>query len=271
MNTIINPIIAEGIGLMTGLPSRVEIKPAETKGIRFYSKGSIVPVTANYKNVVSTDNCVVLSNQSSQVRLIEHFMSACAFCGIDSLDVYTDFAEMPIFDGSAKKWVELFNEAGFKKVDSISVEFKKTVCIEEGNATISLIPSDTFKISYMINFNHPDLSNRWIQFDLNSNFNEFIEARTFGYFKDLEKFQQMGLALGVNVDNTIGLTDCGYTTELRSKYEPLKHKVLDIIGDLHLSGFNPLGFKAHIFVQNAGHKSHVMFAKLLAECIGEES
>ncbi|MEI7475519.1 MAG: UDP-3-O-acyl-N-acetylglucosamine deacetylase [bacterium] len=270
MKTINNPIIAEGFGLMTGQPSKVEIKPSLTKGIKFYSKGSEIPVIANYKSVVSTDNCTVIANQSSQARLIEHFMAACAISGINSLEVFTDFPEMPIFDGSAKKWIELFNEAGLNHSEVSEITFDKPLYLQDGNAVISLIPADSFKVSYMINFDHSELKNRWMEFNLNSDKTEIIEARTFGYLKDLEKFQQMGLALGVNIENTIGLTEDGYTTELRSEYEPLKHKVLDIIGDLFLSGYNPLGFKCHILAQNAGHKSHVMFSKLIAECLGEE-
>ncbi len=99
------------------------------------------------------------------------------------------------------------------------------------------------------------------------NLNEIVEARTFGYLKDLETFQKMGLSKGVTIDNTVGMTDeGGFTTELRSKYEPNKHKILDIIGDLYLTGINPLKIKANIIVKEAGHALHIEAAKLLKNC-----
>ena len=105
-----------------------------------------------------------------------------------------------------------------------------------------------------------DTSYNWT---IDDSYFEIYEARTFGYLKDLERFQEAGLALGVSIDNTVGLTETGYTTELRSKFEPIKHKILDLIGDLYLSGINPLDLKAHIVAREAGHRIHVEFAKIL--------
>ena len=100
-----------------------------------------------------------------------------------------------------------------------------------------------------------------------NNIQEIIEARTFGYLKDLERFQAAGYSKGVTIENTVGLTDDGYTTELRSIYEPVKHKVLDIIGDLYLTGFNPLKINANILVKEAGHAIHVQVAKELKKVL----
>lgn len=119
----------------------------------------------------------------------------------------------------------------------------------------------------MVNFNHKDLSQRWVNFTKNTDKKEIIEARTFGYLKDLEKIQAMGLAKGVNIENTVGLTDDGYTTELRSLYEPAKHKILDLIGDFMLTGFNPLSMNAMIIAKEAGHFLHVETAKKMNNLI----
>ena len=97
------------------------------------------------------------------------------------------------------------------------------------------------------------------------NLEEIIEARTFGYLKDLETFQKMGYSKGVTIENTVGLTDDGYTTELRSEFEPIKHKILDIIGDLYLTGTNPLKLNAKILVKEAGHFLHTECAKIVKE------
>ena len=102
------------------------------------------------------------------------------------------------------------------------------------------------------------------------NLNEIIEARTFGYLSDLEKFQAMGYSKGVTIDNTVGLKDDGtYTVPLRSEFEPVKHKILDIIGDLYLTGYNPLKMRANILVKEAGHGYHIQCAKLLKQALNK--
>ena len=117
-------------------------------------------------------------------------------------------------------------------------------------------------ITYAVNYNHPDLKNRWVNLNQDTNMNEIVEARTFGYLKDLETFQKMGISKGVTIENTVGMTeDGGYTTQLRSEFEPAKHKILDIIGDLYLTGVNPLELNANIFAKEAGHALHIQFAK----------
>ena len=98
---------------------------------------------------------------------------------------------------------------------------------------------------------------------------EIIEARTFGFLKDLETFQKLGFAQGVTYENTIGLKDSGYTTQLRSADEPIKHKILDLIGDLYLSGVNPLRLKAQILVKEAGHTVHLKAAKELIKQVNK--
>jgi len=250
---------------MSGLDCNVNIFPSKEKGIKFYIISAKTPVIANYKSVVSTDNCVTLANhEGARVILVEHFMAACAFAGIDSLDVCIDSPELPILDGSSVEWYKLFIDAGIDATTNIEqTTFKKPVGISDKKTDLALIPAEEFKITYCVDFDHPELQNRWIYFNLSQNKDRIIEARTFGYLKDLEKFQQAGMALGVTVENTVGLTDDGYTTELRSEYEPIKHKILDLIGDLYLSGLNPLGFNAHIIAKDAGHRMHAEFAKLI--------
>ena len=240
MKTLKSNLKLQGAGLMFAAPVEIEIKPSDKKGIRFHIQDGIVE--ACVENVVSTEHCVVLADVQNgakhKIALVEHFMAACAICEIDALDVYfsSQGFEMPIFDGSALVWVEKFNEVGFIGESDEVAKLNKPITFEKDNIALSLIPSqnDT-KITYAVNFNHPDLNNRWITLEQEKNINEIIEARTFGYLKDLERFQAAGYSKGVTIENTVGLTDDGYTTELRSIYEPVKHKVLDIIGDLYLT------------------------------------
>jgi len=268
MTTIKKEIKISGKTLMTGKECSVTLFPSNNKGIRFFAQGCEQPVIASPFNVFSTENCTALGNENCKIMLVEHFMAACAFAGVDSLDVCLSYFEMPILDGSALNWFELFQEAGIEKLlTNQALEIKESVFYSENKTTIAIIPSEEFKITYCIDFEHPDLKNKWISWNLSENITQILEARTFGYLKDLEKFQKMGLALGVSPENTVGLTDSGYTTELRSEYEPIKHKILDLIGDLNLQSFNPLNLKAHIIAKEAGHKSHVELAKKLTKIL----
>ena len=187
--------------------------------------------------------------------------------GIDNAYIKCSNPELPIMDGSAKAWVEAMKKEGIANQTQIeAVEFEKPITYQDGNTLIALIPSDSFKVTYLVDFEHKDLKNRWVTFEPEKNDDEIITARTFGYLKDLEKFHAMGIALGADLENTVGLKDDGtYTCDLRCEFESAKHKILDIIGDLHLTGKNPLGFKAHIIAKLAGHKSHVEFAKKIME------
>jgi UDP-3-O-[3-hydroxymyristoyl] N-acetylglucosamine deacetylase len=135
-----------------------------------------------------------------------------------------------------------------------------------GKTSLVILPDKELNITYSVNYDHPDLRGKWVSYNKPD---EIIEARTFGFYKDLKKFQALGFAKGVTFDNTVGLTDNSYTTDLRSELEPAKHKILDLIGDLHLAGVNPLNLKAQILVKEAGHAVHIKAAKMLKDKLKE--
>ena len=270
MKTVKSKVVAQGNGLMTNLRADVEICPnvsGKKEGIRFFINDKMIE--AKTSNVVSCEHCVVLANvetgADAKIALIEHFMAACAICGIDNLDVHfkSDGFEIPIMDGSAKYWVELFNSVGYQGEQALVKPVSNHFVFSYNNSMIVLMPNQgKTTITYAVNYDHPDLKNRWVNLNQDENLNEIIEARTFGFLRDLETFQKMGYSKGVTIENTVGLTDDGgYTTELRSEFEPAKHKILDIIGDLYLTGVNPLALNANIFVKEAGHALHIQFAK----------
>ncbi|MBQ8634525.1 UDP-3-O-acyl-N-acetylglucosamine deacetylase [bacterium] len=272
MKTVKSSFKLSGAGLMFAAPVELTIKPSDKKGIRFFINDGVVE--ANVNNVVSTEHCVVLADiangAKNKIALVEHFMAACAIAEIDALDVYFESQgfEMPIFDGSAKIWIEEFNKIGFDGTSQTVKPLNEPVTFQKEHSSIVLLPSNNkTSITYSVNFNHPDLNNRWVTLNQDLNLNEIIEARTFGYLKDLEKFQAAGYSKGVTIENTVGLTDDSYTTELRSKYEPAKHKILDIIGDLYLTGYNPLKINANILVKEAGHAYHCQIAKNLKQTL----
>lgn len=267
MNTIIKEAQISSVSLMSGLESSVTLFPSEQKGIRFFLGGK--SVEADIDNVVSTEHCTVIGNSDIKVALIEHFMAACAICNIDSLDVCLNHYEVPILDGSSKEWVELFESAGIQGSDETKYNVEVPVQYINGKTHLIVLPSDKFNLTYSVNFNHPELAQKWVSMDTTT-FKEITSARTFGYLKDLEMLQKAGYAKGVTVDNTVGLTEDGYTTELRSTLEPVKHKMLDLIGDFYLTGFNPLNLNAEIIVKEAGHAVHTKVAKILKDKIIEE-
>jgi UDP-3-O-acyl N-acetylglucosamine deacetylase len=268
VTTILHEIEATGNSLMKNRQSCVRILPSSEGVIRFFIENSFEPVILDIDNVDSTNHCIVLGHKKHKIMLTEHFTAACAFCGIDSLDVHVAKTEMPIFDGSAKKWVELFKQAGIEKQKNKQEFFtiKEPIYYLNGKTHLIILPDEELNITYGVNYAHPDLQNRWVSFD-KKNVQEIIEARTFGFLKDLKKFQLFGFARGVTYENTVGLTDDGYTTELRSQFEPVRHKILDLIGDLYLCGVNPLNLKAQIIAKEAGHAVHIKVAKILKEVI----
>ena len=276
MATIKDEIKTSGKSLMKNKMCDVVIKPSHEGAIRIFSKGSDTPFNVCIENLYSTDHCVTLCSKEHRtllgdykykVMLCEHFIAACAICGIDSIDVYLSETEMPIFDGSAKVWVELFKGAGIDKGVNRGVNIDQYTISEpvyylNGKTSLVILPDKENRITYAVNYDHPDLRNRWVTLDP-KNLDEIIEARTFGFYKDLQKYQALGFAKGVTIDNTVGLKDDGYTTELRSELEPVKHKILDLIGDLYLTGVSPLNIKAQIIVKEAGHAVHTKVAQIL--------
>ena len=266
MTTILSEIDISGNSLMKNRQSCVRILPSESGKIRFFVENSTEPIILDVDSVDSTNHCVVLKHKKSKIMLTEHFSAACAFLGIDSLDVYVSKSEMPILDGSSQKWVELFKKAGIENSKKEFFTLSEPIYYLNGKTHLIILPDEELNITYAVNYDHPDLKNRWVSFD-KKNLQEIIEARTFGFLKDLKKFQLFGFARGVSYENTIGLNGDGYTTELLSQYEPVKHKILDLIGDLYLTGVNPLNLKAQIIVKEAGHAVHIKVAKILKEKI----
>ena len=285
MTTILKEITIQGHGLMKNKPCSVKFFPSTSGKIRYFinkegsadisrddleklcKDGKTEPFEAEVDNVLSTDHCVVLGNKKHKAMLTEHLTAALAFCGIDSIDIYMTEEEVPALDGSSKQWVELFEKAGIEKH---FFEKKKTYTVKEpvyyinGKTSLVVLPSDELYISYAVNYEHPDLNRRWVSYNPKQK-EEIIEARTFGFYKDLKKFQMLGFARGVNIDNTLGLQDEGYTSPLKSDLEPVKHKILDLIGDFYLTGVNPLNLKCQILVKEAGHAVHVKTARMLKD------
>lgn len=260
-----------GNGLMKNKPCEVTLFPSTSGQIRYFVKDKS-SFTATTDNVIATDHCVVLGDKKSKAMLTEHLSAALAFCHIDSVDICMTEEEVPILDGSALKWVEAIKEAGTDKPFFAKEKFytvKEPVYYLNGKTSLVILPSDDLFMSYAVNYNHPDCVRKFINYNPKNKY-EIIEARTFGFYHDLKKYQMLGFAQGVTQENTVGFTDeGGYTTTLRSENEPIKHKMLDLIGDLYLTGINPLNMRCQILAKEAGHAVHVKVAKMLKDKLVE--
>lgn len=277
MQTSVNiPIHVAGIGVITGKPVEVEILPAEPgHGIVFYIDGqSAIP--ARLEAIAHLDRGVTLANREGKtLSIVEHFLCAASLAGLSDLKVSVKGApEMPILDGSAQDWLKLFARHFEFQRPKPSHELAGAVFYRH-NADIVLyaVPDTHFKITYSVDFQHPDLNGRWVRWDSQKDNPALIStACTFGYLNELPALQSRGLALGANLENSLGLLEKGgYSRPLRHEDEPIYHKALDLIGDLSLSGVNPLSLKAHVFAINAGHSSHAPFAKRLRKALSASS
>lgn len=270
MATLQKKVEISGNTLMKNYECDVVLLPSDTGEIRIYLDNTNEYIIANLDNVVSTDHCVVLGNKDKrtllggykyEVMLCEHFMAACSFLNINSLDVHISKPEFPILDGSAKEWVQAFKDVGITKEKQQLYTVKEPVYYLNGKTSLVVLPDKELTLSYAVNYDFPDLVRQWVAFDSKKS-NEIIEARTFGFYKDLKKYQMLGFAKGANINNTLGLMDDGsYSVNLRSNKEPIKHKILDLFGDFYLTGVSILNMRAQILVKEAGHAVHVKLAK----------
>lgn len=267
MVTLKKEVKISGNGLMKNKPCEVTLFPSTSGQIRYFVKDKD-SFTADVDNVLATDHCVVMGTKKARAMLTEHLSAALAFCHIDSVDICMSEEEVPILDGSSLQWVEAFKQAGIDRPLLAREKFytvREPVYYINGKTSLVILPSDNLFMSYAVNYDHPDLTRKFVNFNPKNKY-EIIEARTFGFYRDLKKYQMLGFAQGVTQENTVGLTDeGGYTTELRSENEQIKHKMLDLIGDLYLTGVNPLNLRCQILAKEAGHAVHIKTAKMLKE------
>jgi UDP-3-O-[3-hydroxymyristoyl] N-acetylglucosamine deacetylase len=274
--TLQSEVLVKGIGLHSGKQVSLRLIPAEVNtGLIFIhnvkNKKSIIPVSLNY--VVDTSNAVTLGDGMRIVQTVEHILAALHTRGITDLIMEIDSNEIPIMDGSSREFIKLIDSVGLKtyKEEVEPIRIQNPIWVVDGDKYLVVLPSDTLKVTYHIDFKHPLLKGQSITMDLNEEVmvNEILPARTFGFLRDVEALQSRGLALGGSLENAIVLTDDGYlNTDLRYENECVRHKVLDLIGDLSIIGRPILG---HIIASKAGHALDVSMGKLIMSKItGDE-
>jgi UDP-3-O-[3-hydroxymyristoyl] N-acetylglucosamine deacetylase len=260
-----------GHGLITGESVTVEIDQGPAGQGIVFDFGEKGQIPARLESVVHTDRGVTLANRQGQtLSIVEHFLCACSLAGVKDLTVKVDGApELPILDGSAQQWMEMLSDV-FQPHVPAPIALKQAVFYRhDEHICLYAVPSTHFKVSYAVDFDHTGLKIRWAKWDSREDdVRQIAAARTFGFVRELPLLQAQGLGKGVRPDNTLGMTDeGGYTDALRFDDEPVFHKVLDFMGDMTLSGLNPLGIQAHFFAINAGHGSHTAFARKLLRAL----
>ncbi|OGD12217.1 MAG: UDP-3-O-[3-hydroxymyristoyl] N-acetylglucosamine deacetylase [Candidatus Aminicenantes bacterium RBG_13_62_12] len=265
--TLAAPARFSGVGAHTGKFVRVVLEPSDVGRVVFRRRDLDSLVVAVDPARSGARNCTLLSGEGACVRTVEHLLAALLMCGIDSAEVELDGEEVPILDGSALPLVRIIREAGKSPLaDSRRVlVLAKPLALEEGPASIVLEPSGGFEISYSIEYRHPLIGEQRVSFRLDEDTfrTQIAPARTFGFLKDAEKLRAKGLALGSSLENTVVLDDERVVNPpLRFPDEFVRHKVLDLVGDLALLGA-PL--RTRVSAVRAGHDLHLRAVRALHE------
>ncbi len=260
--TLRRSVACAGIGLHSGNKVTLALRPAPADyGIRFRRTDLGIEVPATVANVASIHYATGLANGSASVETVEHLLAALVGQGVDNVVVELSDPEVPIMDGSAAPFVYLIQEAGVRRLATPRRYLKILQPIElvRGDKRIAIYPSDRFRISYTISFDHPLLrqQTRTIDVTPESFAEQLAPARTFGFLKDVEMLRQRGLALGGSLENAIVLGETGALNTLRFEDEFVRHKILDVIGDLALVGHPLLG---NLVVERGGHALHTALA-----------
>ena len=208
-----------------------------------------------------------LARDTGTVNTVEHLLAALVSLSIDNVIIELNTHEVPIMDGSAAPFIYLINEAGVKRLAAPRKYLKvlRPISLTHGDKRIALYPSDHFKVTYSIAFDHPLLrhQSRTIRISEESFVEEIAPARTFGFLKEVEMLRQRGLALGGSLENAIVIGDTGVLNNaLRFDDEFVRHKILDVIGDLALVGYRIIG---HVVAHRGGHALHTAFAAKVLE------
>src|SRR3982751_4553099 len=269
--TLRRSVSCSGIGLHSGNKVTLSLKPAPADyGIRFQRAdlgGLEIPATVTHLGGIRL--ATGLSREAVSVETVEHLLAALTALSIDNVIVELNSPEVPIMDGSAAPFVYLIlNEAGVKRLQAPRRYLKvlRPISLTQGDKRIALYPSDHFKVTYSISFDHPLIrhQSRTMRIDEETFVEEIAPARTFGFLKEVEMLRQRGLALGGSLDNAIvlGETSVLNNNALRFEDEFVRHKILDVIGDLSLVGFPVIG---HLVAHRGGHALHTAFAARILE------
>jgi UDP-3-O-[3-hydroxymyristoyl] N-acetylglucosamine deacetylase len=267
--TLKTSVSIEGVGLHSGHPVRATFRPAPAgHGIvfrRLDRPDTAIP--ARVESASTFDYATTLSRDGVSVGTVEHVLSAAFGEGLDNCVIELDGPEVPILDGSALPFVRLFHAAGFERLDAAveSLSSSEPVRVSRDGRSVSFQPDGPgLTITYEIDFPHPVVGRQELTVAIRPEeySTRIAPARTFGFAKDVEAMRARGLARGGSLHNAVVLDDAGVLSgPLRFRDEFVRHKVLDLVGDLALLG---VALNGHIHARKAGHAMHIEFARALA-------
>ncbi|MFT5686856.1 MAG: UDP-3-O-[3-hydroxymyristoyl] N-acetylglucosamine deacetylase [Myxococcota bacterium] len=244
-HTLSRPIHVRGIGLHGGQEVSVRVLPAPPDaGLSFTAAGQpdLSPIPARYDQVVGTQLATTLGDGHFKVATVEHLLAALLAEGVDNAEIEVSGEEIPVLDGSAAPWVEQIRQAGRTEQQAPRRTLVVTAPVEviDGERIARLVPAEGLEVAATIIFDHPDIGQQQLELRLqNGTFGrELAWARTFGFLAEVEAMHRMGLALGGSLDNAVVYDQDGVVNPdgLRSPDEAVRHKLLDMVGDLALAG-----------------------------------
>lgn len=270
--TIATETCVSGIGLHTGAPVTLRLRPApENHGVTFrrLDIAGAKEIPARSHHVADTSLATTLGRDGVRVGTVEHLCSALCGLGIDNLKVEVDGPEVPILDGSAAPFVYLLRSAGIQeqKKQKQFLVIRRAVTVRDGDKVATLSPSTQFSVSTTIDFKHPLISDQHYRLDFSAGayHRDIARARTFGFLRDVEALKKAGLARGGSLENAIVVDDFSILNPdgLRFPDEFVRHKILDAMGDVFLFGMPVIG---HLRLHKSGHAlNHHLVSRVLAD------
>jgi len=269
--TIAQPFTRTGVGLHSGETVTVSVQPANADEGRYFVRTdlpNLPQIPATVAAVSQTQMSTALATGEAKVRTVEHLLSALVGQGIDNARIEVNGAELPLLDGSSQNWVEQIQRVGWVSCQGIQkagVEVTTPVWVQAEAAIVAAFPAAKTRLSYGIDFPVPAIGQQWYSWEPAQNDYDraIAPARTFVMAQQVEALRQEGLIQGGSLDNALVCNEEGWLNPpLRFANEPVRHKLLDLVGDLSLLGTLP---KAHIFAYKASHYLHIKLATLLTE------
>jgi UDP-3-O-[3-hydroxymyristoyl] N-acetylglucosamine deacetylase len=268
--TLQNEIKKDGIGLHTGLKSTVIIKPTELEGFHIsFSEEPDKVFPIDISQVRNTPLCTTLDLNGKQISTVEHLFASLIGAGLTHASIEIHGSEIPLLDGSAIGWIKEIEKAGMiKSITSPRPrpEIKSPIFVKKGESVIFAMPSKTLKLIGLIDFPYKAIGQQMFSIELSPNnfVKEIAPARTFGFLDQLEELKKAGLIKGGALENALVCNgDSWVNPPLRFANEPVRHKLLDLIGDLAFVGLP----KAQIFVYKGSHSLHAEFAASLQKVL----
>lgn len=269
-HTLAGEVTRSGIGLHSGTLTQVRIRPAAPGEGRYFVRVDLPGepiIPAQIEAVSPTMLSTELINGDAGVRTVEHLLAALTGLGVDNARIEIDGAEVPLLDGSAQEWVSAISQVGTlsQSVDRVIQSILEPIWIHQGDAFVAAIPAPALRFSYGIDFELAAIGNQWHSWapDSGASFvTDLAPARTFGLAHQIDQLRASGLIKGGSLENALVCGAKGWLNPpLRFPNEPVRHKLLDLIGDLSLLGVIPI---AHFLAYKASHHLHTQLAQKIS-------